>query len=326
MLTRLLRLDQAPVTKQAPARGQRAGQQERKRTSETRGKPQTSLVQGQQIVNIVNTNAKPDSRSQRSRNVTGKKGNTAEGFVLAAQLPDDGYGTVEQGLGDNSLNIEDYECADGKPEGDDDYDQQLYYLQGDAIVDGLGIDGEGDQDAYHLSEGGGGDEGVYYDDPGLEFDYGGKSGDGEGGDEPYYGSDGGSGYGGAEDHDYGSGSGGDGEGGHEPYYGSDGGSGYGGAEDHDYGSGSGGDGEGDAPYYGSDGGSGYGGAEDHDYGSGSGGDSEGGHEPYYDSGNDSGDGGAEDHDYGNGSGGGGGGGDEPYYGSGNDSGDGGEEW
>src|SRR6266852_7235650 len=139
MLIQLLCLDRAPMTTHAPARAQRTDQQQKKRTSESRGKLQTSLAQGQQFVDTVNSFAKLESQIKRPRGVAGAKGKTAEGSVRAAELPEDREGAVEQELDD----LYAYEYADGDLEGVDIDDQGLYYLQGDEeIADGMGVDGE----------------------------------------------------------------------------------------------------------------------------------------------------------------------------------------
>src|SRR6266699_3618606 len=72
MLIQPLRLNQAPMTTHAPARGQRTGQQQMKRTSENRGKFQTSHVQSRQSFDTVNTTA-VESRSKSYRGVAGNQ-------------------------------------------------------------------------------------------------------------------------------------------------------------------------------------------------------------------------------------------------------------
>ena len=211
----------------APARGQSTGQQQMKNTSNTGGKLKTSLVAGGTLLGTVNTTAKTianiESLNKTFHNITGNKGKTTEGHASAVKQPDDRVGIAEQEPGDNSLNVEDYEYADGELEGGD---QELYYLPGDEeIADGLGVDDEdedpylpedgseqeeadydyggleqedeyacsergvddeGDQDANYPSEGGSGDGGVNYEDQEQEDQYDDSEPGDDGGDQEAY--------------------------------------------------------------------------------------------------------------------------------------------
>ena len=207
MLIQLLPLNKAPKTTHAPARGQNTGQQQMKQTSNTGGKLQTALVAGGNFLDTVNTTVKAitniESLSKTFHDVTGDKGITTEGNALPVELFDDGVGTAEQELGNNSLDVEDHEYADGELEGDDNNDQELYCGQGDdeiaagVGVDGedewegadygdpeqedeyacseLGVDDEGDQEVYYPSEDeyNGGEQEAYldYEDQGQEHEY-----------------------------------------------------------------------------------------------------------------------------------------------------------
>ena len=195
MLIQLLRLNKAPKTTHAPARGQSTGQQQMKNTGNTGGKLKTSLVAGGTLLETLNTTAKTvaniQSLNKTFQDITGNKGKPTEGHAsaLAVERPDDRAGIAEQEPGNNSLDVEDHEYADGELEGDDNNDQELYCGQGDEeIAEGVGVDYEGDQEAYYPSKGeyDVGDQGAYpdYEDQGQEYEYDG------GNQEVYYPSEG----------------------------------------------------------------------------------------------------------------------------------------
>ena len=160
----MLILNQAPKTTKAPARSQRTGKQQKKKTNENHGEPQTSLDHGQDFLDTVNATSTPDPQSITCQDVPGDKGFTAEGSVRAANIPDDGDGTVER-PDDYSFGVEDYDAdglgLDGEGEGDGEVEDGVEdpelpedgNVEGDADYGDLEegdehADGEGDQDAY----------------------------------------------------------------------------------------------------------------------------------------------------------------------------------
>ncbi len=183
------RLNQAPTTTHAPARGQHTGHQQKKRSSEASGKYQTPDVQVQPFLDSVNTTAELEPQGNRYRGVADDQGNTTKGSVRAAEQPGDGE-TLEPELGQISLGVEDYEYADREVERDDNDDQEFHYLQeGEDTDNGLGVDGEDkDEDGKsYPPEDGSEERGADYGDQEQGDEYGRREpGDDEGDQEGYY--------------------------------------------------------------------------------------------------------------------------------------------
>ena len=185
------------MTTHAPARGQRTGQQQR-RTSEKPAKVQTSLSQGQQFLDTVNTIAKLESRSKRYRDVTGDEGNTAEGFVGVEEDDDDDqelhYLQEDEEIGDGPGVYGEDEDVDGDPYPPEDGSEEggAWADSGDQEDDYAGnepgVDDVCHQEAYYSPGEGSGDGATDYEYPEQEDEYADREpgGDDEGDQDAYY--------------------------------------------------------------------------------------------------------------------------------------------